>query len=212
MLNRDLLQQNTARPSLGFKPPDFFSETLPGDAAPADTVFFAVLPPPVTVPCISRLAWHVHDKRRLTGRPLRPGCFHVSLLFAGYHGRMSAPTLEALINAAGTVTMRPFRVSFDWVTSFRHSGKRPLVLRGDDGVGGLICLRDKLIAATIDVAGSIPTARGAFTPHLTLLYDEAEIREEPVEDISWTVSEFFLVRSLYGQSRHITLGRFTLRG
>jgi 2'-5' RNA ligase len=86
------------------------------------------------------------------------------------------------------------------------------VLRSDDGVSGLIALRDRLIAATIDIPGSIPAARREFNPHLTLLYDERDIREEPVEEISWLVTEFALVRSLFGQGRHIVLGRWPLRG
>ena len=94
----------------------------------------------------------------------------------------------------------------------RNRGNRPLVLRGDDGVSGLIALRDRLVAATVDIPGSIPAARREFTPHLTLLYDERDIREEPVEEISWMVTEFVLIRSLFGQGRHVVLGRRPLRG
>jgi 2'-5' RNA ligase len=213
MLNRDLLTHDAFRPRRGFDPSDDgFQPAEPGQSTPSDRMFFAVQPPPATVSSISRLAWHVRDKHRLTGKPLRPGCFHVSLLFAGHHGQMPPETLEALITAARRVAMRRFRVGFDWVASFRQSPKRPLVLRGDDGVSGLIWLRDKLVAATMDVAGSIPAARNSFTPHLTLLYDETEIRQEPVEEINWPVTEFVLVRSLFGQGRHAVLRRWPLRG
>jgi 2'-5' RNA ligase len=135
----------------------------------------------------------------LTGKPLRPECVHASLLFAGYHGRMPPQTLSAIRQAAATIVMPRFRVGFDWVVSFRNRSNRPLVLRGDDGVSGLIALRDKLVAATIDIPG-IPAARREFNPHLTLLHDQRDIREEPVEEISWPVSEFVLIRSLFGQA------------
>ena len=212
MLNRALLKHDAFDPLPGFDPADdLFQPGAPDRTVPADRIFFAVQPPPSTVPSISRLAWYLHDKHRLNGEPLRPGCFHISLLFAGYHGQMPRETLQALIAAAGKVAMRRFRVSLDWVESLRHSNRRPLVLRGDDGVAGLIWLRDKLIAATMDVPGSIPAARSDFTPHLALLYDNAKIREEPVEEISWPVNEFVLIRSRFGQRRQVVLRRWPLR-
>lgn len=213
MLSRDLRRQDPFHLPLAFGPPDDLFEPIQrGTASVGDTVFFAVQPPPATAARISQLARHLREKHRLTGELRPPRCFHVSLLFAGYHGQMPMRTLDVLTAAAGTVAMPRFRVGFDWVESFRHPSKRPLVLRGDDGVSGLIRLRDRLVAATMDVSGSIPLARGEFTPHLTLLYDEAEIREEPIEEIGWPVTEFVLVRSVFGQSRHIVLRRWPLRG
>jgi 2'-5' RNA ligase len=108
--------------------------------------------------------------------------------------------------------MPRFRVSFDWVASFRSKDKHPLVLRGDDGVSGLILLREKLVAATVDIQGVLSSAKNGFTPHLTLLYDEQEVREEAVEEICWTVNEFVLIRSIYGQSEHRVLKRWPLQG
>jgi 2'-5' RNA ligase len=213
MLNRDLLEFDALPFSYGFDPSDDIVQPVePGDTVHKDRIFFAVRPPPFTASSISRLAWHLRDKHRLIGKPLRPECFHASLLFAGYHGRMRPETLSAVRQAAATIAMPRFRVGFDWVASFRNRGNRPLVLRGDDGVSGLIALRDRLVAATIGIPGSVPATRREFTPHLTLLYDAREIREEPVEEISWLVCEFVLIRSIFGQSHHIVLGRWPLRG
>jgi 2'-5' RNA ligase len=206
MLNRDLPSNDAPRLWRDDDPVDDFNEV------PADRIFFAVKPPPATASSIARLTRYLRDKHRLAGMSIRPDCLHASLFLAGYHGQMPPGMLAALSEAASTVRMAPFRVSFDWVESFRHRRRRPLVLRGDDGTDGLIWLYDRLVSATLDINGARPSARSDITPHVTLLYDEKAIREEPVEDISWTVSEFVLVRSLYGQSRHITLGRFTLRG
>ncbi|HWB48482.1 MAG TPA: 2'-5' RNA ligase family protein [Stellaceae bacterium] len=207
MLNRGLLQCHACQSPHGFTPADDA-----GRAASADRLFFAVRPPPVATPGISRLAWHLRDKHRLTATPLRPECFHVTLLFAGFYGQIPPKTLEALAAAAGTVAMRRFRVGFDWVASFRRRGERPLVLRGDDGVTGLVWLRDRLVAAATGVPGGVPATRSSFTPHLTLLYDAREVREEPVEEIGWPVTEFVLIRSLFGQARHVVLRRWPLRG
>jgi 2'-5' RNA ligase len=213
MLDRDLARRDPRPPWRGSDPSDDFLQPAgPRTTAPADRIFFAVRPPPATASSISRLAWHLRDKHRLVGKPLRPGCFHVSLLFAGYDGRMPPGTLDALIAAAGRVGVRRFRAGFDWAASFRRSTRRPLVLRGDNGVTGLVWLRDKLVAATLDVPGAVPAARNHFTPHLTLIYDDTEIREEPVEEIGWPVTEFVLIRSLFGLSRHVVLKRWPLLG
>jgi 2'-5' RNA ligase len=180
------------------------------DAAPGDAIFFALQPPPHVAIRISRLAWHLRDKHGLRGLPQRPRCFHVSLLHVGYHGWLPPEVLKMIDDAASTITLRPFHISFDWVESFRHPDKRPLVLRGDDGLTGVTWLRDALVAA-MEAIG-FTGAQTVFTPHLTLLRDENKIREEPVEDISWPVREFVLVRSLYGEGQHIPLGRWKLRG
>jgi 2'-5' RNA ligase len=213
MLDRDLLEFDAFHlPHSPDLSDDTFRPADPGNTAHADAIFFGVQPPPFTASSISRLAWHSRDKHRLTGKPLWLECFHASLLFAGYHGRMRPETLSAIRRAAATIAMPRFRVGFDWVVSLRNRGNQPLALCGDDGVSGLTALRDKLVAATIDIPGSVPATRREFTPHLTLLYDPREIREEPVEEIGWLVNEFVLIRSLFGQGRHIVLGRWPLRG
>jgi RNA 2',3'-cyclic 3'-phosphodiesterase len=52
----------------------------------------------------------------------------------------------------------------------------------------------------------------AFTPHLTLLYDARHIDERPIRPIGWTVSEFVLVLSLIGKTKHVPIQRWQLRG
>jgi 2'-5' RNA ligase len=47
---------------------------------------------------------------------------------------------------------------------------------------------------------------------MTLLYDDRSVAEQAVETIGWTAREFVLVHSLLGQTRHIPLGRWPLRG
>jgi RNA 2',3'-cyclic 3'-phosphodiesterase len=212
MLAPNLLQHRLDEASDGFGPPANTSlASLPSDPN-VGAIFLAVQPPPSATACISKLAWHMREKRGLAGKPLRPRCFHVSLLPVGYHGRLRLGTLAAVIEAVSSVGMPRFRVGFDCVMSFRNKDKHPLVLRGDDGVSGLILLREKLVAATLDIPGVSPNARNGFTPHLTLLYDEQQVREEPVEEIGWTVNEFVLIHSIYGQSEHRVLKRWPLRG
>jgi len=105
--------------------------------------------------------------------------------------------------------MPPFAVAFNRVANFGRGPNRALVLVGDDGVAGLRRFRHELVTAL----RKIGFARGwepSYEPHLTLLYHEGDIADEAVEDIRWTVREFVLVRSLYGQSRHLLMARWLL--
>ena len=175
-----------------------------------DKVFFGIQPPANTATSIARLTRDVREKHGLVGKPVLPRCLHISLLFVGYFGRLSQDMLSAFGEAAATIRMPPFRIALDRVLSFRHPQQRPLVLSGDEGVTGLVWLRDKLVAATTHIRGTVGARN--FTPHLTLLRDGQEVREEPVAAISWTATEFILIRSVYGEGRHIPLARWTLRG
>jgi 2'-5' RNA ligase len=176
-----------------------------------DTVFLALQPPPVVTQQISKLAWHLHDKHRLQGMPLRTRCFHISLLGIGRRGQLSSETMVAVSAAATSLSISPFRVCFDRAISFRGRANRPLVLVGDDGVDGIRVLRRELMTALHEIGFS---TRGSleFTPHITLLYDEQDVREQAVEEVGWTVRELVMLHSLHGRSQHVALARWALRG
>lgn len=55
-------------------------------------------------------------------------------------------------------------------------------------------------------------AKPGYTPHVTLLYDDRSVAEQAVETICWTAREFVLVHSLIGQTLHVPLARWPLRG
>jgi 2'-5' RNA ligase len=200
----DTLRSDPAQASLALAPLSYGSGIN-------DNVFFAIQPPATTAPSITRLRQDVCKKHEVTGKLVPPRCFHFSLLFVGFYGRLSPATLAAFVKAASTVAMPPFRIALDRVSSFGHSDseQRPLVLRGDDGLDGLKWLRDRLVAATLDIPGFSPSR--SFNPHLTLLRGKHKI-DEPIEPISWTASEFVLIRSIHSETRHVVLGRWKLRG
>jgi 2'-5' RNA ligase len=81
------------------------------------------------------------------------------------------------------------------------------VLRSQAGSESLIAFQQALGAAMLR-AGLRPDR--SFTPHVTLLYDDALVTETPIEPIRWTVGELVLVHSLLGQTRHIPLARWPL--
>jgi 2'-5' RNA ligase len=105
--------------------------------------------------------------------------------------------------------MPPFEVSFDRTMSFSESKNHPFVLLGDAGVERLKKFR-QMLGASMMRNGLRHLVRTSFMPHVTLLYDNQNVDEQPIEPISWIVHEFVLVRSLYRRTTHIHEARWPL--
>jgi 2'-5' RNA ligase len=191
----------------------FWREQRPQDAGnlsrSANPVFFALYPDLDTARHIDRLAWHLRTKHKLKGRPRADRCFHVTLRGVGDYAELPRDGIAAIGDAVSALTMPPFAVAFDRVTTFGRGRKRPLVLVGDIGIAGLLMLQRELVAALSKI-GFARRRERPYNPHMTLLYDESEVANQSVEEIRWTAREFVLVRSLYGQGRHLPLARWRL--
>lgn len=177
---------------------------------PTDRLFFAVLPDTETAERIAQLVLKLRGEHKLTGRSIATDRLHVSLHHVGDYLGLPPGVVAEAGKAAASVSMQPFQVTFDRVMSFSgRSGNQPFVLRGGDGVTLLTAFQQTLVMA-MQRAGVSKGAKTEFTPHVTLLYDGKRVAEQIVEEISWTVSEFVLVHSLVGQTRHVPLGRWPL--
>jgi RNA 2',3'-cyclic 3'-phosphodiesterase len=174
-----------------------------------NAVFFAVHPDPHSAQQLGRLTWSLHDNHKLKGRPRPDRCFHVSLHGLGDYAELPRAAVAAISRGVSAIAMPPFAVAFDRVTNFGRGRKRALVMVGEDGVAGLRMLRQKLVTGLREI-GFARRNETRYEPHMTLLYYKGEIPDQPVEEIRWTVREFVLVRSLYGQSRHLVLARWPL--
>lgn len=187
-----------------------YQASFPGiEAEPlrSDGVFFAIKPDASVASDIHRIAVREEHRHRLRGRPIKAVCLHLTLQSLHDESRV----LFAAAQAAAAVAMPPFDVAFDRLESFRAKpGHVPLVLRGDDGLVGVMMLRCNLGEA-MEKVGLGPYVQSRFTPHVTLLYGDRPIAEQRIETICWKVQEFVLVRSLHGEGKHIELGRWPLR-
>jgi 2'-5' RNA ligase len=115
---------------------------------PADGLFFAALPAEFIAADISRLAQRQCQAHRLKGKPILAERLHVSLHNIGDYAGLPRGIVAAGREAAAAVAMPSFDVAFDRVVSFGgRSGNQPLVLRGGDGVVGLLALHRRLGAA-----------------------------------------------------------------
>jgi 2'-5' RNA ligase len=172
---------------------------------PTDRLFLAVLPDAETAERIARTARHLRVSHGLTGKPLKPEHFHVTLCHIEDSVGLSSGVVEEVKACAARVEMPSFRVCFDRAGSFRNGA---LVLRGDDGTIGLDILQQRLSDALDDE----PRKARRFTPHVTLLRDGLRVPEQPIEPIEWTVREVVLVHSLLGRTTHRHVARWSLTG
>lgn len=146
---------------------------------------------------------------RLTRKSLIGLCrFHISLYHLGDYPRLPSPILFAVERAGAAVSMPPFEVTLHSARSFEGGkpDRKPLVLIGEGE--GLTRLHTILGACLM--RNGLPGQRGAFTPHLTLLYNSRTISEQPIEPIRFVVRDFVLIHSKRGLSEYEILQRWTL--
>lgn len=174
-------------------------------------VFFETKPAAAAVGHITHIAQDLVMSRRLVAKLLAPERFHVSLCGVGsFAGTCPPSVIDAAKAIADSVSMAPFKVAFDRVASFAGGkGSRAIVLTGGEGVVGLVRFQ-QILSLAMKKAGLGMRQRKQFTPHVTMMYADC-MCDFSIEPISWTVDEFVLVDSLWGQSRHVQLGRWPLR-
>ncbi|WP_457282778.1 2'-5' RNA ligase family protein [Polaromonas sp. P5_D5] len=187
---------------------------LPGfddTPAPTDRLFFALFPDAETAERIAQCARQLRTEHGLHGAPLKTGRFHITLHHLGDYAGLPQGVVDMAGQAAAAVKSQPFSVTFDRAASFSSSPRnRPFVLRGDAGLADLMAFQ-RALGIEMTKAGLGRWAKPAYTPHVTLLYDDRAVAEQVVEPITWTAGEFILVRSLIGQTLHVPLARWPLR-
>lgn len=178
---------------------------------PTDRLFFALLPDAEAAGRIAKLAQQLRGEHGLRGKPLASERLHVTLHHLGDYAGLPQGVVAAAAQAAASVNMPPFKVTFDRAASF--AGRReskPFVLLGGDRNAELMAFQQALgRAMTAFGLGRLVEPR--FTPHLTLLYDRLAVAERCIESIAWRVQEFVLLRSLLGRSEYVQLGCWQLR-
>jgi 2'-5' RNA ligase len=178
---------------------------------PTDRLFFAIFPDACAAGHLARLTAALRLHHGLKGKPLARERFHVSLHHVGDYARLPQDIAALACDVASGVVLPPFTVAFNSVASFRgRPDNQPFVLRGDDGVVGLLALQQRL-AAAMTKAG-LGRLAPHYTPHVTLMYGDRGVAEQAVGPICCAVREFVLVHSLLGRSRYVALARFPLRG
>lgn len=186
--------------------------SIPQPQEPTDSLFLAIFPDASACAQIESLAQEFHAKLGLRGKLLAPERFHITLHFLGRHCGVPDDIVQSINLACTAVTaaMSPFEVRFDLAGSFTDKpGSRPCALRDSADSPALREVHRRLGEELVKCGVKHDQK---FTPHLTLFYDRKSVPEEPVDPVSWKVSEFVLVHSLQGQTRYIPLARWSLAG
>lgn len=191
--------------------PSLFADAVP-PRAPTDRLFFAIFPPPDAAEAIDKTAVQLRADMRLRGKPLLRERFHTTVNHLGDHAGVPAEVVANAAKAAEAVKTAPFDATYEFIESFRgRRGNLPCVMRGKDGVRDRIAFQQAL-GLEMGKAGLSRWVEKRFVPHVTLLYDDMRVTNRPIAPLSWRVNEFVLVHSLLGQTKHIILGRWSLRG
>ena len=178
-----------------------------------DALFFAILPSEEARVHVLQIREQFVAERSLHGAPLKPERFHISVFGIGIFRDLRRQHIEMAKQAADRVSLPPFEMKLDSIASFgraRRDGRlhqRPLVLFG--AADGLSELRRSL------AGGLRPTgleASSGFVPHITLLYGPTVIPSVQIDPVCFAVSEFVLIHSEVGLTRHHIVGQWQLGG
>jgi 2'-5' RNA ligase len=174
-----------------------------------DRLLFMVSPDAGSASAAAQQRQELRAKHRLRGKAIATERLHVTLHHVGDFAGLPEGIVAKTCTVASAVSMWPFTVEFNGALSFRgRPGNLPLVLQGDEGVFGLLVLQHRL-GRMMENAG-LGRVNPHYTPHMTLLYGDRFVADEPIKPIRWAVHEFVLVHSLLGRSRYNVLARFRL--
>jgi 2'-5' RNA ligase len=172
-------------------------------------LFLALVPPSSASEQIDELAENLRDHRTLEGKPLGASRYHVPVHHLATCYELTeefVPRVREIFGPAAAGTA-PFEIEFDRALSFGTRAEvKPFVLKNSGYNQALVGLYQKL--------GSLLPWRTSpvFTPHVTLLYDQRMIGEQPVRRVSWLARELVLVCSYVGLGRQEHLARWKLGG
>lgn len=168
------------------------------------SVFFALFPDAETAARVAGLAQQLRTKEGLKGKLIEPECFHVTLHYLGDYTELPGSVVDRSRRAAETIVLPAFELGFEQVGSFpgKPGSNKPFVLRTDQGNTALWDLRQTLGQA-LTLSGLERWVEPAWTPHMTLLYDNKRVAVQQIAPLRWTVRKFVLVRSVPGESRYI---------
>jgi 2'-5' RNA ligase len=173
-------------------------------------LFFAAVPDPATAERMREVARELASRHRLRSAPRPAQRLHLSLRSVGAYASLPDKVVCAAMTAGSAVEAAPFGIVFDRALSFRGGLRRPLVLLCRDEAAPAAL--ERALGAAMRAAG-LPVGAGRSIPHVALLYDDAVVPETVLrEPIVWTVRDFVLLHSLYGQGRHRHLARWPLCG
>lgn len=205
------LSGNTSMPSSQTGTPQQSSLFGAAPPVPTDRLFLGIFPDPATAARIDALGADVCARHGIRTPRHQSDRLHITLFHIGDWAGLSQYTVDTVIAAAEKTSAAPFQIALNEVASFAARRERsPLVLKANQGNEALHRFRDQL-GVELTRVGLGRCVSKTFEPHVTLAYAQAQVEAEPIEPVIWTASEFVLIHSLLGQTRHIRLGSWPLQ-
>jgi 2'-5' RNA ligase len=168
-------------------------------------LFFANKPSLEQRLSIAELGARLCKAHRLEGSLMDAGRLHVTLASAWAEHLSLQEAIWQAQTLAMTVRAAPLSARFDSSGSFRGADHHPFVLCASDGLPALAAFRDQL-RETMRRSGFAVSS--SYKPHMTLIWADRRVEDNPIAPISWPIEDFELVLSAGGD--HIQLGRWPL--
>jgi 2'-5' RNA ligase len=173
------------------------------------TLFFGLKPPPHIADQITQTARRIGGAHGLDGHWMRTDLLHLTLApcHQGYAGLDDAIARATALGDG--LRHQPLFVSLDQTRSLNNnSGHHPFVLCGKQEMPELVVFR-AILRARMRRAGF--DVRSGFTPHVTTLWADRTVADNPLRPIFWLADELLLIVSHVGKSRHTHVARWPLR-
>jgi 2'-5' RNA ligase len=140
----------------------------------------------------------------LQGHVMDAGRLHLTLAAAWAEHLSLQEAIWRAQNLATQIRGAACLARFDVTGSFRSGDRFPFVLRGE-GMRELLDFRAYLRGCLQRTGFAVASG---FTPHMTLIWADRRVEDNPIAPISWRLEDFELVLSADGD--HIQLGRWAL--
>lgn len=170
--------------------------------------FFALRPSAADVARVDAEIECLLAAQGVKGKRVTADRLHITLEPIGWADDVES--VEAACRAADMVRMPAVDIKLDVAMTYRPDAFVLVGAEGASGLAGVHHLRTALGCALAD-RGFRPKAK--FNPHMTLSYDpRSRVDSLAIEPISFRATEFVLIKSHLGQSRHEVLRTWALEG
>jgi 2'-5' RNA ligase len=167
---------------------------------PHHRLFFAVRPPAGAVRYI------VEEQRCFgPGHVVRPEHLHLTTLIVEDHAIFPTAVAERMRMIGDRIAAEQFPVVLDQVAGSHRS----VAMVPSERLRSFHAFQRRL-AGEMARAGLAQRRDWRFSPHVTLLYRHGAPLRQWTDALSWTATEFVLIHSLLGQTRHEVLARWPL--
>ncbi|WP_066725451.1 2'-5' RNA ligase family protein [Sphingomonas pituitosa] len=129
---------------------------------------------------------------------------HMTLAITSDHPQLPCAAADMLCAIGSSLTASPIALRLDQLSGARGS----IALRPARRIKAL-----SELTATLNrrmAAAGLLRDKWRCHPHVTLLYRAGAPFSRPIDPICWTATDFVLIHSIVGATRHIELGRWPL--